>query len=282
MHGLTVIGFVGSVFSPYYAWSRRHGAGLPERHCALNVALYGPSRRWAMTERGGATRSADSLAIGPSSMRWTGSALEVAIEEVSLPIPRRLRGIVRLQPNSIQSSSFHLDRAGRHRWQPIAPCARIEVALSSPALSWQGHAYFDTNWGDRPLEADFASWNWSRATLPDGDTVVLYDANRLGETEPARRALRYGRNGGVAAMALPPLAPMAPTRWRLRGEAGAEDGFAPRLQHSLEDGPFYARRLIRTRLAGVETDAMHETLSLTRFSRLGVQAMLPFRMPRRF
>jgi hypothetical protein len=55
-HGAVIIGFVGSVFSPYYAWARRPRAQHAPRaldHCAINVALYGPGRgRWAMTERG--------------------------------------------------------------------------------------------------------------------------------------------------------------------------------------------------------------------------------------
>ena len=36
--GLTIIAFVGSVFSPYYAWRGRRD---PLDHCAINVALYG-------------------------------------------------------------------------------------------------------------------------------------------------------------------------------------------------------------------------------------------------
>ena len=36
--GLTIIAFIGSVFSPYYAWSGRRD---PLNHCAVNVALYG-------------------------------------------------------------------------------------------------------------------------------------------------------------------------------------------------------------------------------------------------
>jgi carotenoid 1,2-hydratase len=51
-HGITLIAFIGSVFSPYYAWARRRGGGDPEHHCALNVALYGAGgKRWALTER---------------------------------------------------------------------------------------------------------------------------------------------------------------------------------------------------------------------------------------
>jgi carotenoid 1,2-hydratase len=52
-HGMTLIAFVGSVFSPYYAWARRKGNADPENHCALNVAIYSKgASRWAMTERG--------------------------------------------------------------------------------------------------------------------------------------------------------------------------------------------------------------------------------------
>ena len=40
-HGLTIIAFVGSVFSPYYRSALKHCAADPENHCALNVALYG-------------------------------------------------------------------------------------------------------------------------------------------------------------------------------------------------------------------------------------------------
>ena len=37
--GLTIIVFVGSVFSPYYAWARRGGRRAdPQDHCAFNIA----------------------------------------------------------------------------------------------------------------------------------------------------------------------------------------------------------------------------------------------------
>ncbi|MFX8883411.1 hypothetical protein ABTM86_19650, partial [Acinetobacter baumannii] len=50
--GITLIAFVGSVFSPYYALARRRGRGDPLNHCALNVAVYGNgTKHWAMTER---------------------------------------------------------------------------------------------------------------------------------------------------------------------------------------------------------------------------------------
>src|SRR5664279_1621998 len=39
-HALTFIAFIGSVFSPYYAWARRHGNAEPLNHSAFNIALY--------------------------------------------------------------------------------------------------------------------------------------------------------------------------------------------------------------------------------------------------
>ena len=48
-----------------------------------------------------------------------------------------------------------------------------------------------------------------------------------------------------------------------------------------EDAPFYARSALETTLFGERVEAVHESLSLTRFVSPIVQWMLPFRMPRR-
>eukprot|EP01035_Chromulina_nebulosa_P001147 gene1148-1551_t len=103
-HALVVIAFIGSVFSPYYAWAHRRaehqGGASPLNHCAVNVALYGPAKGWAMTERGHRQlqRSATHLQIGPSQLRWVGDMLELQLDETTTPWPRRLRGTVRLHP----------------------------------------------------------------------------------------------------------------------------------------------------------------------------------------
>ncbi len=96
--GVVVIGFVGSVFSPYYAFARRRGRPEPENHVAINVALYGPGGRWAMTERGRSAlhRRADVLACGPSRMVRRAGGLDILIDEVTVPLPRRLRGRIRV------------------------------------------------------------------------------------------------------------------------------------------------------------------------------------------
>jgi carotenoid 1,2-hydratase len=280
-HAITLIAFVGSVFSPYYAWARRRGAPLAEDHCALNVALYGAGRRgWACTERGrGAiARSAARYEIGRSAISWDGNALTIDIDEVACPLPRRLHGRVRLHPRALPGRSFALDAAGRHRWHPVAPSARIEVEMTSPALRWSGAGYFDSNDGDEPLERAFSSWTWSRASH-GGDAVILYDAERR-TGGPLNLALRFDARGGMREIPAPPVARLPTSLWRVPRATRSQDGRAGVID-TLEDGPFYARSLVSTRLDGAEIRAMHESLSLDRFAAPWVQALLPFRMPRR-
>ena len=145
---------------------------------ALNVALYSrDTPRWTMTERGRGqlSRSASELAIGPSVVRWDGQALQIDIDEVCSPLPRRVRGRVRVFPQGLCRFTAPLDAAGRHRWGPIAPCARIEVELDRPGLRWSGQAYLDSNEGDEPVDRAFRTWDWSRASLLVGSTAVVYD-----------------------------------------------------------------------------------------------------------
>ena len=273
---------MGSVFSPYYAWARRGGRADPEHHCALNVALYGtdgPS--WSCTERGRSQldRQATSLVIGPSSLRWVGSTLEIRLDEVTAPLPRRLRGVVRLHPRALADHVFDLDAAGRHRWWPVSPCARVEVALMEPGLRWSGNGYLDTNDGDEPLANAFSHWHWLRASMETG-AAVLYDVTRR-DGDKASVALRFDPEGNVTEEESPPPAALPRSRWRVGRETRADEGTAPTVRQTLEDGPFYARSVLSTTLFGEPVTAMHESLSLDRFRQPIVQAMLPFRMPRR-
>ena len=280
-HGLTFIAFIGSVFSPYYAFARKRGAGDPENHCALNVALYGPrGKRWAMTERGraGLYRDVATLAIGPSDLSWDGTALTFRIDEVTVPLPSRIRGTVRLYPSNLTNYTAMLDAEGLHRWSPLAPSSRIEVELQQPALQWNGSAYLDSNCGDGPLEDTFASWNWSRAGLRNG-AAVLYDVARCGGERQAL-ALRFDHAGAVEEMTQPPPVELRKTFWRMPRTTRADAGAAS-IVKTLEDAPFYSRSILATCLQGEMAVAVHESLSLDRFTSLPVQLMLPFRMPRR-
>ena len=282
-HGLTIIAFVGSVFSPYYSRARKRGAGDPENFCALNVALYGDGgKRWALTERSRAAlhRTPTTLAIGPSSIDWNGSSLAIRIDEITSPLPSRIRGLVRLHPSSPTHRTFGLDAAGRQRWSPLAPCSRVEVDLDRPGLRWSGPAYLDSNAGDAPLEQDFMRWDWSRAAVRDG-TAVLYDVTRR-DGDHFCLALRCDASGRVEDFAPPPRAPLPPgTIWRVQRATRADSGHDPAVVQTLEDTPFYARSVVATRLLDQSVTSMHESLSLDRFRSGWVQMLLPFRMPRR-
>jgi carotenoid 1,2-hydratase len=276
VHALTIIAFIGSVFSPYYKWARRRGRGDPLNHCCLNVALYGPRGRWAMTERGrgAVARTATSLRIGPSRLDWDGTTLRVRFDERGMPLPRRVRGEASLTPSAFPGRSFALDSKRSHFWSPLAPIGRIAVVQTAPEQSWSGPAYLDMNWGVVPIETDFIRWNWSCARLRDG-AAVLYDCWNRDGTDSSL-ALRFDRHGGCAPFAPPPRTALPRTGWRLaRGTRGAAQ-----MERTLEDTPFYARSLLRGPLLGEDVVSVHESLSLDRFCAPIVQAMLPFRMPR--
>ncbi len=278
-----MIGFVGSVFSPYYAWARRRHVTDPQDFCAINCALYSPGNdRWAMTERRADRmyRDATHLRVGPSVMRWTGNALEIELDEIGMPLPRRIRGSIRLSPEILPQRVIMLDHAGRHRWQPVAPLARVEARFEHPDLRWQGHGYFDMNSGDEPLERGFRSWQWSRARTADGAAILYNGIRRDGSRFDL--ALLCDPEGGVTEQEPPPRHRLPATLWRVQRDTGSAAGSMPRVVRTLEDTPFYTRSLVQGVLGNQYVTMMHEGLDLDRFSSRLVQVMLPFRMPRRF
>ena len=270
------------MFSPYYAWARRGGAAAEAtRHVAVNVLLGGRPRRWTMTERGEAALEQDpaALRIGPSSLAWDGTALTVAIRERSL-LGQGLRGTVRVIPSALTGFSATLDAPGRHRWRPMAPRARVEVALDRPGLRWSGAGYLDSNDGDEPLETGFRRWDWCRAPLAAGRTAIFYDTYPV-EGAPRGIAITAGPDGIVRPVMPPPLVrlPRSAT-WRLTRLTRAERGAAS-VRATLLDSPFYVRSVLDSQVDGQAAIAMHESLDMARFSAPWIQAMLPFRMPRR-
>ena len=276
-----MIAFVGSVFSPYYAWGRRAGGGDPDNFCCLNVALYNrQARRWSMTERGrrSCLREASRFVIGPSQLRWDGDSLQVHIDEVCTPLPQRIRGDICITPQRLFGFSTALDAQGKHRWGPIAPSARIAVNLSAPDQQWSGQAYLDSNEGDEPIDKAFHQWDWSRSRLADGSTAVLYDM-QYADRQERLLALRFDREGQVHAFDAPPRRALPPTRWRVTRRMRSS---APvQIQEQLEDTPFYQRALLKSDLLGETVSSFHESLSIPRLVSPLVRAMLPWRMPRR-
>jgi len=255
---------------------------VPENHCGLNVALYGKAgKRWSMTERGAKAlhRTPQALVVGPSAVSFDGSGVTIRINEWTVPIPTRLKGIVRIKPAAITPGPYALDEEGKHCWWPIAPAGRATVRLDHPHLAWQGEAYLDCNWGSEPLEEGFVSWDWSRAAHPEG-AAVLYDMHRR-KGGRYTLSLLFDRQGGASEFAPPPPAKLPTTSiWRIARGTHCETGEAAKVVETLEDTPFYARSLVSTRLAGAGVTAVHESLSLERFRKNWVRMLLPFRMPR--
>jgi carotenoid 1,2-hydratase len=235
-----------------------------------------------MTERGArrVERSETALRIGPSALRWDGTTLTLDIEEVGAPLPRRIVGRIRVHADAWLADSIPLDAAARHMWRPIAPCARVEVAMTHPASRWQGSGYLDMNHGTSGLEHDFARWHWSRARTGAGSATVLYDVTRR-DGSAVSLALRFRPDGSAAGpIEPPPLRALPRSAWRVARSTRADDGAAA-VRATLEDGPFYARSLLDVAIGGERVAAVHESLDLDRFASPWVQAMLPFRMPRR-
>jgi carotenoid 1,2-hydratase len=281
-HALTLIAFVGSVFSPYYAWARRSGDTQAENHCSINVALYGAAgRRWTMTERSRASlqRDATRLAIGPSQLHWNGQSLVIDIDEWNVPIPRRVKGRITVHPHGLSRFVAALDDHGRHRWGPIAPCARIEVDMGAPAARWSGHAYLDSNEGDEPIDTPFTEWDWSRAPLADGGAGVIYDVR---QKQGADRviAVRFKPSGEFEHFSAPPRQPLPRTMWRIGRTMRTEAGTPAQVEQTLEDTPFYVRSVVRSALLGEQVTSVHETLNVPRLVATSTQLMLPWRMPR--
>ncbi len=281
-YGLTLIAFVGSVFSPYYFKARARGATDPENYCSLNAILYGPgSKHWALTERGSGdlSRDASSMRVGPSALRFEGDRLVVDICEITVPWPRRLVGQVRVQLQQAQPRQFDLDPDARHHWWPFAPRARVEVEFDHPNLGWSGEAYADANWGEEPLEDGFSYWHWSRGVDPVGRTVVRYEAwPRRGD--PALLSLGFTPGGVEELDAGESRKLPSTTIWRMRRDGRVQAGDTLAVQRTFEDTPFYSRSLLQTSGEGGDWLAMHESLDLDRFRRGWVQFLLPFRMPR--
>lgn len=276
-----IIALIGNVFSPYYARKKRRGEADPLDHAALNVAVYGRKRNyWSMTERRrhDLARTSERLMIGPSNLSWADGVLTIEIDETTAPFPRPMRGRVRVRPSVSTSVQFELDPHGRHRWWPIAPLTVVDVDFEQPKISWSGHGYLDANFGDVPLERDFVRWDWARGRIA-GETVIVYDVTcRDGENREF--AMSVDGEGNVHGVPILARAELPLSAWRIARGVRADLGRGVRVVRRLEDGPFYARSLIATQWFGQQVEAMQESLSLDRFSKPWVRALLPFRMPR--
>ncbi|WP_299740239.1 carotenoid 1,2-hydratase [uncultured Roseobacter sp.] len=276
---VSVIGFIGSVFSPWYRWSGRKS---PQDHVCINVATYGPGGRFTMTDRGAsALRQTNSrFEVGPSMMRWDGANLIIDIDEVSgPPLINRIRGQIRVIPSALTNVELPLTEDNAHIWRPFAPTARIEVAIDRPGWQWEGAGYFDANFGTRALEEDFSYWTWGRFHTKSGATC-FYDATRLDGSELAA-AFQFDPQGHAHAIPLPPKARLPRSLWAVKRETRADAGFRPRQKLNMLDAPFYSRSAVETQLDGEKVTGVHEALDLRRFRNPLLKPMLAVRVPRR-
>ncbi|MEM8740063.1 MAG: carotenoid 1,2-hydratase [Pseudomonadota bacterium] len=273
-----MIGFIGSVFSPWYRWSGRKN---PQNHVCINVALYGRGGRWTMTDRGETAlrQSPERFAVGPSSMAWEDGALVIRIDERTVPHLDRLRGTIRLVPTGVTGVEAVLKPDESHIWRPFAPTARIEVDFGRPGWQWTGHGYFDANFGTRALEADFSYWTWARY-MRRGGTTAFYDADRR-DGSSLQIACHFEPDGTVREIPAPPKARIARSLWLVRRESRADPGATPRQIRPMLDAPFYTRAAMRTQLDGDACDGVHEALDLDRFASAALKPMLAVKVPRR-
>lgn len=235
-----------------------------------------------MTDRGrNALRaSADTFEVGPSKMRWNGSDLTIDINEVSSPpLISRMRGRVTLTPSAITNVELPLTPDGAHIWRPFAPVSRIRVDLEATGWQFDGHGYFDANFGSRPLEHDFSYWTWGRYPTSAGATC-FYDATRRDGTS-LEAAVAFDENGQAREIGAPARTPFKRTLWALRRETRADAGTTPKQLKPMLDAPFYSRSVVETQINGERVQGVHEALDLNRYANPLLKPMLAVRVPRR-
>lgn len=287
---LTLIAFVGSVFSPRY-FTARHAArrgGAPAdplAHCAINLHVAGPDGElWVFTERVGADRGEGHFALdgpdGGTRLERRDGALHVTFDERTKPflqrMPRRISGRIRLDPGPRFDHPVDLDADGRHRWWALAPAARATVELDRPGLRFEGPAYHDCNRGSEGLEDGFRRWHWSRLALPGG-AAVLYDTEpRVG---PARAVgLMFGADGEVRPLVAPRPWTLRRASWGIERRTRVTEGGAARVERTLVASPFYARSVIHSVFGAHDAVGVHESLDCDRFAARWVRSLLPWRI----
>jgi carotenoid 1,2-hydratase len=92
---------------------------------------------------------------------------------------------------------------------------------------------------------------------------------------------RFSPDGSYTPFEAPGRYPLPASAWRIQRAMCSEPDAAPEIVSTLEDTPFYARSLLRTRLLGEDLTAVHETLNVPRLVSWPVRWMLPWKMPRR-
>jgi carotenoid 1,2-hydratase len=235
-----------------------------------------------MTDRGTSAlrTSPDTFTVGPSSLHWTGSELIIDINEISsLPLVSRVRGQITVTPSALTQVELPLTPDGAHVWRPFAPVSRIKVDLEAKGWQFDGHGYFDSNFGTRPLETDFSYWTWGRYPTRAGATC-FYDADRRDGTA-LNAAVAFDEQGNARMIDAPPRTRFKRSLWALYRETRADPGTTPRQVKPMLDAPFYNRAVVETQIDGEVTQGVHEALDLNRYASPWLKPVLAVRVPRR-
>lgn len=257
----------------------------------MNVGIYKRGLGyWAMTERpeSEVDIEEDTLKIGPSALHWDGQRLTIDIDEVTAPLPRRIRGQITVEPQAPLGQPITLDASGDHRWWPIAPVSRVSVNLSRPNLQWDGFGYLDSNRGGEPLEDGVKTWTWSRVSVTNPekpneapDVAVLYDLVRRRDESRMVFGRTFDVRGNVKEFEPAAVQQLPTSLWRMKRSVASDSGSqAPKVLRTAEDSPFYTRSIITTGLGGQQHLAMHESLNMDYFRQWWMKALMPVRMPR--
>ena len=286
-YALTVIAFVGSVFSPAYFKARSkvdQGLVDPMQFCAINVALHGPGggETWVFNEYDArmVTRSANTLSLGHTQLERHDGGLRIDIDERTKPffqsMSRKVVGCIDFSPAATFDRIVKLDAKGHHRWLGLAPRGRVRVTLSEPEISFEGSAYHDANHGLEPLEKAFSSWTWSRTELSEG-TAVLYDTHEV-EGHRSSRGMLFRSDGEVRPFEAPKQVALPRGKWGVSRSSRLDQDGTAKVRKTLIDSPFYLRSLVDTELGGERAVAVHEALDMNRFSSGWVRFLLPWRI----
>ena len=256
---ISIIAFIGSVFSPWYSWSGRKN---PHNHCSLNVVTYGKRGRWTMTERKEKSigLDANNFQIGPSNICWNGKSLDINFKEITIPHLDSLEGTISIYPEYITDIEVLLKPDGTHIWRPFAPISRIKVETNKKGWKWEGNAYLDGNFGTRALEQDFSYWTWSRLPCKEG-SIAFYDANRR-KGKPLSVSLKFYSDGLVKEMIAPPETQLSRSLWAVQRKTRSDIDYKPKQIKHMLDAPFYTRSGIKTKIYGEEMIGVHEALDL--------------------
>lgn len=256
----------GLPFLPGVAGAAREGrGGAAAARPSMHVAGYrhGREELYVLHELGPeeVSERPGGWSFGASTIRREERGDDVELQlSIDLPVHNgpRLQGDVRVVGKRARWEAASQDAmpASDHRWTPLlgASFGTARLRCGETRLLVTGRAYHDRNHAPRSLEAlGIGHWVWGRVALPDHDRV-FYALEPTGGADATAIAVTIGGDG---ALRLEPGAKVEAddrrlTRWGMRDArrwtVETADGPFLRLSTtaSVEDGPFYLRRLVRS------------------------------------